>query len=47
VIVHLDSELRAPEAIRALAVEGIRMYEANPDHFDLYEYYRERVEREF
>ncbi|MFN3265495.1 MAG: ABC transporter ATP-binding protein [Deinococcales bacterium] len=47
VIVHLDSELRAPEAIHALAVEGIRMYEANPDHFDLYEYYRERVEREF
>jgi ABC-2 type transport system ATP-binding protein len=47
VIVHLDSELRAPEAIRALAIEGIRMYEANPDHFDLYEYYRERVEREF
>ncbi len=47
VIVHLDSELRAPDAIRALAVEGIRMFEANPDHFDLYEYYRERVEREF
>ncbi len=47
VIAHLDSELRAPEAIRALAVEGIRMFEANPDHFDLYEYYRERVEREF
>lgn len=34
-----------PEALAHLAGQGIRVYEATPDHFDLYEYYRERVEQ--
>jgi ABC-2 type transport system ATP-binding protein len=47
VIAHLTSETHAPEALRSLALERLRVFEAAPDHFDLYEYYRERVEREF
>ncbi len=45
VIAHLEHETNAPDAVRALALENIRIFEANPDHFDLYEYYRERVEK--
>ena len=44
-IAHLEHELRAPDAVRALALDNVRVFEANPDHFDLYEYYRERVEK--
>ena len=47
VVAHLTSETHAPEALRSLALERLRVFEAAPDHFDLYEYYRERVEREF
>ncbi len=47
VVAHLTSETFAPDAIRSLAMEKLRIFEAAPDHFDLYEYYRERVEREF
>ncbi len=45
VIAHLDSDAQAPEAIRTMIFEGLRVFEAAPDTFDLYEYYRERVER--
>ena len=31
--------------LAAMAPSGVRVYEATPDHFDLYEYYRERVEQ--
>ncbi len=44
-VAHLGGESRVPEALAALATGGIRVYEATPDHFDLYEYYRERVEQ--
>ncbi len=44
-IAHLEGEMHAPDAIRVLALEGVRIFEAAPDLFDLYEYYRERVER--
>jgi ABC-2 type transport system ATP-binding protein len=47
VVAHLTSESFAPDALRSLALERLRVFEAAPDHFDLYEYYRERVEREF
>ena len=33
------------DALAHLHSEGIRVFEASPDHFDLYEYYRERVEQ--
>lgn len=33
-----------PEALAHLSSQGIRVFEASPDHFDLYEYYRERVD---
>ena len=42
-IAGLDSEAGVPQALAALAAGGIRVFEASPDHFDLYEYYRERV----
>ena len=32
-------------ALAALVAEGYKVYEATPDYFDLYEYYRERVRR--
>ncbi|WP_425145876.1 ABC transporter ATP-binding protein [Deinococcus sp.] len=44
-VAHLGGESRVPEALAALAASAIRVYEATPDHFDLYEYYRERVEQ--
>lgn len=43
-VAHLGSESRVPEVLAALAAQHIPVYEASPDHFDLYEYYRERVE---
>ncbi|WP_189089297.1 ABC transporter ATP-binding protein [Deinococcus ruber] len=44
-VAHLGGEARVPEALAALISGGVRVYEAAPDHFDLYEYYRERVEQ--
>lgn len=44
-IAHLESESRAPDAFRVLALENVKVFEAGPDHFDLHDYYRERVER--
>ncbi len=44
-IAHLGGESRVPDALAHLGAEGIRVFEASPDHFDLYEYYRERVEQ--
>ena len=44
-VAHLGGESRVPEALAALHNGGVRVYEATPDHFDLYEYYRERVEQ--
>ncbi|OLV19989.1 ABC transporter ATP-binding protein [Deinococcus marmoris] len=44
-IAHLGGEARVPDALARLSEEGIRVFEASPDHFDLYEYYRERVEK--
>jgi ABC-2 type transport system ATP-binding protein len=43
-IAHLGGESRVPDALAHLSGAGIRVFEASPDHFDLYEYYRERVE---
>ncbi|ACO46747.1 ABC transporter ATP-binding protein [Deinococcus deserti] len=43
-IAYLDSESRVPETLTHLSSLGIRVLEASPDLFDLYEYYRERVE---
>ncbi|KQR08803.1 ABC transporter ATP-binding protein [Deinococcus sp. Leaf326] len=42
-VVHLSSEGQVPDVLDHLARAGIRVFEASPDHFDLYEYYRERV----
>lgn len=44
-VAHLGGESRVPDALAHLGAEGIRVFEASPDHFDLYEYYRERVEQ--
>ena len=44
-IAHLGGESRVPDALSQLTGGGIRVFEASPDHFDLYEYYRERVEQ--
>ncbi|AWN22261.1 ABC transporter ATP-binding protein [Deinococcus irradiatisoli] len=44
-IAHLGGEARVPDALSQLSAAGIRVFEASPDHFDLYEYYRERVEQ--
>jgi ABC-2 type transport system ATP-binding protein len=44
-IAHIGGEARVPDALAALSQGGIRVFEASPDHFDLYEYYRERVEQ--
>ncbi|MFC4426164.1 ABC transporter ATP-binding protein [Deinococcus navajonensis] len=44
-IAHLGGEARVPEALSHLSGVGIRVFEASPDLFDLYEYYRERVEQ--
>lgn len=43
-VAELVSEAAVPEALSRLALEGVRVYEAAPDLFDLYEYYRERLE---
>lgn len=43
-VAHLGSQSNVPEALVHLANEGVAVYEVTPDHFDLYEYYRERVE---
>ncbi|WP_291423800.1 ABC transporter ATP-binding protein [Deinococcus sp.] len=32
-----------PDVLMFLAKEGVRVFEASPDHFNLYEYYRDRV----
>ncbi|GAA5511360.1 vitamin B12 import ATP-binding protein BtuD [Deinococcus carri] len=45
VIAHLGSEAQVPGALAHLAAGGFQVYEASPDHFDLYEYYRARVEQ--
>ena len=42
-VTHLSSEGQVPDVLDHLARAGIRVFEASPDHFDLYEYYRERV----
>ncbi|ABF46106.1 MULTISPECIES: ABC transporter ATP-binding protein [Deinococcus] len=44
-VAHLGDEARVPEALAHLGAGGHRVYEASPDHFDLYEYYRARVEQ--
>lgn len=44
-IAHLEGEAAVPGALAALASGGVRVFEASPDLFDLYEYYRERVEQ--
>lgn len=44
-IAYLGGEAGVPDALAHLSNEGIRVFEASPDHFDLYEYYRERVEQ--
>ncbi|HEX2864030.1 MAG TPA: ABC transporter ATP-binding protein [Deinococcales bacterium] len=44
-VAHLEAEGRAPDALRVLTLENVKVYEAGPDHFDLHDYYRERVER--
>lgn len=44
-VVHLGRDGGVPEVLSHLASQGIRVFEATPDHFDLYEYYRERVEQ--
>lgn len=43
-IAHLGGESRVPDALAHLHSKNIRVFEASPDHFDLYEYYREKVE---
>ncbi|KEF34319.1 ABC transporter ATP-binding protein [Deinococcus sp. RL] len=43
-LAHLGDEARVPDALAHLSQGGFRVLEAAPDHFDLYEYYRERVE---
>ncbi|GBF07518.1 ABC transporter [Deinococcus aerius] len=45
VVAHLTGEDAVPAALTALTTHGVRVFEAGPDHFDLYEYYRERVEQ--
>ena len=42
-VAHLTDVGSVPDALSHLAAEGIRVYEASPDLFDLYEYYRDRV----
>ena len=43
-IAHLGGEDAVPDALAHLTASGVRVFEASHDHFDLYEYYRERVE---
>ena len=44
-IAELASATAVPEALSRLALGGVRVHEAAPDLFDLYEYYRERLEK--
>ena len=45
VIAHFENEMQSPDAIRVMSREGVRIFESGQDHFDLYEYYQERVEK--
>ncbi len=44
VIAHLTSDAAVPDALARLQADGVRVFEAAPDHFDLDAYYRERLE---
>lgn len=44
VVAQVGDEKHVPAALNALLSRGFDVTEAMPDHFDLYEYYRERVE---
>lgn len=44
VIAQIGSEKHVPDVLNLLLSRGFDVTEATPDHFDLYEYYRERVE---
>ncbi|WP_245808497.1 ABC transporter ATP-binding protein [Deinococcus hopiensis] len=44
-VAHLTDEHYMPEAIAHLSAAGMHVFEASPDLFDLYEYYRARVEQ--
>ncbi len=41
----LDSEQVIPGALRQLQSDGVAVFEVGPDVFDLYEYYRDRMEQ--
>lgn len=45
VVAHVGGEAQVPGVLAELGAAGYRVYEASPDLFDLYEYYRERVEQ--
>lgn len=42
-VAQLTSAGNMPDALMHLGQRGVRVFEASPDHFDLYEYYRDRV----
>lgn len=44
-IAHLNELGSVPDALAHLNENGFRVFEASPDLFDLYEYYRDRVEQ--
>lgn len=44
-VAHLGGEANVPETLAHLSAGGFPVFEASPDLFDLYEYYRERVEQ--
>ena len=44
-IAHLESDFDVSNALSKLLKEGVRVMEVGPDLFDLYDYYRERVEQ--
>lgn len=44
-VAELRDEAFVPDVLARLAFEGVRVLEAAPDLFDLYEYYRERLEK--
>jgi ABC-2 type transport system ATP-binding protein len=46
-IAHLDSENDISSALSRLIDQNLRIFEVAPDLFDLYDYYRERVEQPF
>ena len=43
-VAHLEGEAKVPDVLNALGGEDVRVFEAAQDHFDLYDYYRERVQ---